>query len=220
MVVPQKPDARKVIRRRKRRRGRRGRKGLVDLCVFSVLCVLCVWSCRKPSSVPAACATRMVICLGWPLPATSSSLPAASLSGWSVRVAPRRLFGLAPTGGYRATAVTSGAVGSYPTISPLPTLALRPQWAVSFLWPCPSPFGAQALPGSLPCGARTFLGHLAASATIARDQWRGSYPASPSRANPSSACRTNGLSDWSADFHWLSTSRYSCRASARRPSCS
>jgi hypothetical protein len=29
--------------------------------------------------------------------------------------------------------------------------------AVYFLWPCPSPFGAQALPGSLPCGARTFL---------------------------------------------------------------
>jgi len=32
--------------------------------------------------------------------------------------------------------------------------------AVSFLWPYPSPCGAQALPGSLPCGARTFLGYL------------------------------------------------------------
>src|SRR5881394_816901 len=30
--------------------------------------------------------------------------------------------------------------------------------AVCSLWPCPSPFGAQALPGGLPCGARTFLG--------------------------------------------------------------
>src|SRR3989454_5097497 len=29
--------------------------------------------------------------------------------------------------------------------------------AVCSLWPCPSPGGAQALPGSLPCGARTFL---------------------------------------------------------------
>jgi len=29
--------------------------------------------------------------------------------------------------------------------------------AVCSLWPCPSPCGAQALPGSLPCGARTFL---------------------------------------------------------------
>src|SRR6185503_10735091 len=33
---------------------------------------------------------------------------------------PRRLFGLAPTGGCRAVAVTSDAVGSYPTVSPLP----------------------------------------------------------------------------------------------------
>jgi hypothetical protein len=143
------------------------------LFVFSVLC----WPSRKPSSVPATRAARMVICLGWPSPATSSSLPAASLAGWSVRVAPRRLFGLAPTGGYRATAVTSGAVGSYPTFSPLPTLALRPLWAVSFLWPCPSPLGAQALPGSLPYGARTFLGRLAAPATIALDQRGGIYRA-------------------------------------------
>src|SRR5512134_2125072 len=29
--------------------------------------------------------------------------------------------------------------------------------AVCSLWPCPSPRGAQVLPGSLPCGARTFL---------------------------------------------------------------
>src|SRR5437879_8803648 len=31
------------------------------------------------------------------------------------------------------------------------------QRAVCFLWPFPSPHGAQALPGSLPSGARTFL---------------------------------------------------------------
>src|SRR5438128_12365299 len=30
--------------------------------------------------------------------------------------------------------------------------------AVGSLWPFPSPRGAQELPGSLPCGARTFLG--------------------------------------------------------------
>ena len=85
----------------------------------------------------------------------------------SVWVTPRRLFGLAPTGGYPATTVTNGAVGSYPTVSPLPTS----RRAVSFLWPYPSPFGAQALPGSLPDGARTFLGHLTAPATIVLDQW-------------------------------------------------
>ena len=60
----------------------------------------------------------MVICLGWPSPATSSSLPAAFYR--TVWVTPRRLFGLAPTGGYPATTVASGAVGSYPTVSPLP----------------------------------------------------------------------------------------------------
>ena len=37
-----------------------------------------------------------------------------------VRAAPRHLFGLAPTGGYRAAGVTVSAVGSYPTVSPLP----------------------------------------------------------------------------------------------------
>ena len=81
----------------------------------------------------------MVICLGWPSPATSSSLPAAvSLPplalgpGWAVWVTPRRLFGLAPTGGYRATAVASGAVGSYPTVSPLPPLV---EWRSVFCGP-------------------------------------------------------------------------------------
>ena len=117
----------------------------------------------------------MVIYLGWPSPATSSSLPAASRvcddSGLSVRVTPRRLFGLAPAGGYRATAVTSGAVGSYPTVSPLPRFRTKPAGAVSFLWPYPSPFGAQVLPGSLPFGARTFLEPLAGPATIVLGQW-------------------------------------------------
>jgi len=40
----------------------------------------------------------------------------------------------------------------------LPSPLARPWPAVCSLWPCPSPLGAQALPGSLPCGARTFLG--------------------------------------------------------------
>lgn len=50
----------------------------------------CCWSSRKPSSVslrslPLASARgrdkgEMIICLGWPSPATSSSLPAASLT--------------------------------------------------------------------------------------------------------------------------------------------
>ena len=58
-----------------------------------------------------------VIYLGQQSPATSCDLPAAQ----SARAEPCRLFGLAPTGGCRATIVTNRAVGSYPTISPLPT---------------------------------------------------------------------------------------------------
>src|SRR5207302_9415782 len=92
----------------------------------------------------------MVISLGWLSPATSRGLPAAQ----ATRAGSRCLLGLAPTGGYRATPVARRAVGSYPTVSPLP-LESR---AVCSLWPFPSPHGAQALPGSLPCGARTFLG--------------------------------------------------------------
>ena len=108
--------------------------------------------------------------------------------------------------------------------------------AVCSLWPCPSPCGAQALPGSLPCGARTFLGYLAAPATIVSDQWNeysgeGSFtpppltvfpllthPACPTRAKPRSACCRNGSSAGSARFHCASTWRYCSRASALRPS--
>src|SRR5574341_2525230 len=90
----------------------------------------------------------MVISLGWLSPATSRGLTADQ----KTRAGSRCLFGLAPTGGYRATSVTGRAVGSYPTFSPLPG-----NRAVCFLWPCPSPRGAQVLPGSLPFGARTFL---------------------------------------------------------------
>jgi len=43
--------------------------------------------------------------------------------------------------------------------SPWPSGLLE---AVCFLWPYPSPYGAQALPGSLPDGARTFLGAVSA----------------------------------------------------------
>src|ERR1043166_2530856 len=70
---------------------------------------------------------------------------------WSVRVAPRRLFGLAPTGGCRAARCCQERGGLLPHHF---TLTLRrPRGrlgAVCFLWPSPSPLGAQALPGSLP----------------------------------------------------------------------
>jgi hypothetical protein len=78
------------------------------------------------------------------------------------RAAPRPLFGLAPGGVYRATTVASRAVRPYRTFSPLPVPgeADRPlprPSAVYFLLHFPSPRDARALPGTLPCGARTFL---------------------------------------------------------------
>ena len=56
------------------------------------------------------------------------------------------------------------AVRSYRTISPLPD----PRGAIGgiFLLHFPSARAAQALPGTVPCGARTFLGMLAHDATV------------------------------------------------------
>jgi hypothetical protein len=68
------------------------------------------------------------------------------------------LFGLAPCGVLPATRVTTSAVRSYRTFSPLPTFApsvLR--WAVYFLCHYPSGHPDRALPGALPYGVRTFL---------------------------------------------------------------
>src|ERR1044072_1942784 len=58
----------------------------------------------------------MVISLGWLSPATSCGLPTAR----TTRAGARCLLGLAPTGGCRAAPVARHAVGSYPTVSPLP----------------------------------------------------------------------------------------------------
>src|SRR2546422_6285814 len=59
---------------------------------------------------------QMVISLGWLSPAISCGLPAAR----TTRAGSRCLFGLAPSGGCRAAPATGRAVGSYPTVSPLP----------------------------------------------------------------------------------------------------
>ncbi len=84
----------------------------------------------KPGSVgtwryPAA--HRTVISLDVPSPTRSSSQPAARriATPLSRRAVSRRLFGLAPAGVCRATCVTTSAVGSYPTLSPLPWLSPR-----------------------------------------------------------------------------------------------
>src|SRR5512143_3824849 len=61
--------------------------------------------------------------------------------------------------------LSSRAVRSYRTVSPLPRIP-RDRSAVCSLLHCPSAHAAQALPGTLPCGARTFLEVLARLATV------------------------------------------------------
>ena len=86
------------------------------------------------------------------------------------------LFGLAPDGVFRASALALGAVGSCPTFSPLPAFLAKHR-RFKFLWHCPSaglaawppaciPFpppyvGGYRLRGIAPFGVRTFLPHPA-----------------------------------------------------------
>jgi len=63
------------------------------------------------------------------------------------------------------TTLAPYAVRSYRTLSPLPDPLARPSAVCSLLhWP--SAHAAQELPGTLPCGARTFLDALACDATV------------------------------------------------------
>jgi hypothetical protein len=67
----------------------------------------------------------MIISLGFELPRTSSDLPedldrASRCAELHKEPAYVFLFGLAPGDAYRAGDVTTAAVGSYPTVSPLP----------------------------------------------------------------------------------------------------
>jgi hypothetical protein len=82
---------------------------------------------NKPSSVSShpdplgRMWRRRIISLGRPLLTASSSLPGTLRSfDRLARAAPHPLFGLAPSGVCRAVAVTSNAVVSYTTVSPLP----------------------------------------------------------------------------------------------------
>ena len=75
--------------------------------------------------------------------------PIRSCSGW----------------GLPCRSVARLAVRSCRTVSPLPDPLTGPS-AVCSLLHFPSARAAQALPGTLPCGARTFLGVLANDATV------------------------------------------------------
>jgi len=98
------------------------------------------------------------------LPPASSNLPgswpqARRPEGGTGSPHTTPLFGLAPHGVFRASAVAAGAVRSYRTISPLPQLPSRRMIAeaVYFLLHFPSRRRASPLASILPVGARTFL---------------------------------------------------------------
>ena len=107
-----------------------------------------------------------VIPLGCASPRSSSDLPGSlTWATWCGRHAPRAsLFGLAPGGVCRAADVATRAVRSYRTISPLPAPLARHLGGI-FLLHFPWAHAPQALPGTVPCGARTFLHVLAHTAT-------------------------------------------------------
>jgi hypothetical protein len=119
---------------------------------------------RVLSRALVALGVLAVIPLGRSLPNASCSLP----RGLGRQPSNAPLHGLAPDGVCLATAVTDCAVGSYSTFSPLPDAPKR-FGRSNFLWHFPRGFPHRALPGILPCGARTFLGLVAKRA---RDRLR------------------------------------------------
>jgi hypothetical protein len=109
----------------------------------------------QPSILDARC--RAPLC---DLPATSGGPPSIGC-----------LLGLAPDGVCTAARLTAGAVGSYPAISPLLRGGVRRRdGAVCFLLHSPRGFPHRALPGTLLCGARTFLPPNAAERRRAGDR--------------------------------------------------
>ena len=104
-------------------------------------------------------------------PGTSCGLPGARTR----RATARSCLALLPAGLAVPPLLPVGAVGSYPTLSPLPVRP-EPPSAVCSLRRFPSPRDARALPGAVPCGARTFL---------ERCDWRSSATSSSSAAEQS-----------------------------------
>ncbi len=106
-----------------------------------------------------------VIPLGCASPRSSSDLPGSPCGPHVAAKTPlASLFGLAPGGVCRAADVATRAVRSYRTISPLPSPLARRLGGI-FLLHFPWARAPQALPGTVPCGARTFLHVLAHTAT-------------------------------------------------------
>ena len=120
---------------------------------------------RKPNSVRLRNLRSRADCYGvTTIPLASPSLARSSdrPGGHGRAVLSASLFGLAPCGVWPATRVTTSAVRSYRTFSPLPRRSSRCEHrerrrAVCFLCHFPSSRPDRVLPGTLPCGVRTFL---------------------------------------------------------------
>ena len=103
--------------------------------------------------------SRTAIHLRRTSPCACSDLPGSSAGHTN---AP--LFGLAPSGVYRAAACYHPRGALLPHLFTL-ACARRPS-AVCFLWHFPWAHAPQALPGTPPCGARTFLHAPKDTATV------------------------------------------------------
>ena len=119
------------------------------------------WKAAEPADKPGPVRrlrAAAVIPLGAASPLRSSNLPGDSAGRLIVS-----LFGLAPGGVCRAGLLPDSRCALTAPFHPC-----RPAEAVLggiFLLHFPSALAAQALPGTVPCGARTFLGTVSGDAT-------------------------------------------------------
>ncbi len=116
----------------------------------------------KPDSVPPGGPGAAAIHLGPPLPAASCGLPGDS-GGQPSNIPCLTLLRVGFT---KPSWSPRTLVVSYTTVSPLP--AHRSTRAVCFLWHCPAGHPGWALPTTLPCGVRTFLGGTQGADAAAR----------------------------------------------------
>lgn len=105
------------------------------------------------SRASVAFGAEVLILLGSTSPWISSNLPGGS----GGQPSNASICGFASGVVYRAAPVTRSAVGSYSTVSPLPPDARACGGGLRFLWHFPQDCSYRALPGTLPCEARTFL---------------------------------------------------------------
>src|SRR6516225_4208837 len=124
---------------------------------------------RKKSRPVSRVLSRTVIPLGSPSPWTSSGLPGSARGSalhlpWEQMRLP--YLALLRVGFAVPSRVTTDAVRSYRTVSPLPVP--RGTWADCSLLHFPWARAPQALPGTRSAGARTFLHRSEASAATAR----------------------------------------------------